>query len=94
MPSGAPKYPLSELGHVVSIYHAKYTTTQKELLAEIKQATGISIQETSLQQAMRSGRGYYELRKTIMDYIRSKDPKLVEHALAIYDYPYDKQGGA
>ena len=87
------KYPLSELGHVATDFKTRHILSFPELGERITKATGIEIKEPSFQQARRSDRGHEALRKTVMDYMRSEDPKLVETSLASYDEFY-RNGGA
>ena len=79
------KYPLSELGHVATDFKSRHIMSFPELGERITKATGVEIKEPSFQQARRSDRGHEALRKVVMDYMRSEDPKLVEASLATYN---------
>ena len=86
------KYALTELGHVAKDYTSRHIMSYLKLCAAITEATGVEVKETSFQQARRSDRGFHELRKLIMDYMREKDPALVEASLAIYNELYKQKG--
>jgi len=86
------KYHLTELGYVAADYTQRHITTFRRLCDEITEATGFEVKEPSFQYARRNDRAYDKLREVCLDYMRSKDPLLVETALANYDAQYRQRG--
>jgi len=94
MPNGSPKYPLTELGYVATVYTKRHIMSFAELAEKVTEETGIEVKKTAFQQARRDDRAYELLRKTVMDYMREQDSELVEASLTAYDVQYrqDKRG--
>jgi len=86
------KYPLTELGYVAQDFKTRHILTYPVLCERVSKASGVEVKEPAFQQARRSDRGYETLRKTIMDYMLSEDPELVEASLATYDTHFRQKG--
>lgn len=85
------KYPLTELGHVAKDFQEKHRasfSTFSEMADAVTAATGLEIKESSFQQMRRDERGFSPHRKTIMDFMRERDPALVDASLATYAEMY------
>jgi len=85
-------YPLTELGYVAKEFISCHITTFIQLGKDVTEATGVEIKEPSFQQARRNDRGFEILRKTIMDYMRDKDPELVETSVETYKARFGQKG--
>ncbi|MDR0905814.1 MAG: hypothetical protein LBN00_06540 [Oscillospiraceae bacterium] len=73
------KYDLTALGFVANLYCERYNLTTNEL------ANSIGVKNYSLQLAKRSERGFENLRKKTMAWLRERDPLFVEDSLHLYE---------
>ena len=86
------KYQPTELGHVAKDFISRHTMTYVELGKAVTEATGFEVKEPSFQDARRNERALEPLRKHIMDYMRERDPALVQASLATYEAIYGQKG--
>jgi hypothetical protein len=87
------KYPLTELGYVARDFATRHIMLNSQLAEAITKATGFKVTTSSFQQAIRNERGYDALRKTAIEYMRERDPTLVEASLEAYAKIYGRKDG-
>lgn len=79
------KYQLTEVGHVAKDFKSRHMLT----FDEIAEAAGEK--KSCFEQARRNERGFEALRKNIMEWMRERDPVLVDESLSTYDKLYRKK---